>query len=91
MPTRSVIIGSALVLAILGCHDDANSPDVNSPDDANSSTEPTLGTPGATQPAHETDARLVIAGGTFTQPFPDPVGSEVTFSIDAIRDLCAPA
>jgi hypothetical protein len=79
------VLAPAFVLAALGCHDDANSPDVNSPDDANSPTEPTLGTTGATQPAHETDVRLITAGGTFTQPFPDPVGSEVTFSVDAIR------
>jgi hypothetical protein len=29
--------------------------------------------------------RLITAGGTFTQPFPEPVGSEVTFSVDAIK------
>lgn len=80
MSTRSSIIAGVVVLAALSCRDDTNAPD-----EARSPTEPALGATAVTLPAQTAGVRLITAGGTYTQPFPEPVGSEVAFSIDAIR------
>jgi hypothetical protein len=86
MRPRSFTVTGVLLLAVLGCRDDVNSPgDANWLGAGSSPTEPTPGLGGATQSAQVAGVRLITAGGTYTQPYPEPVGSEVAFSIDAIR------
>jgi hypothetical protein len=80
------MVAAALLVGALGCHGDANSPeDDPSLGSAGSPTESTVGTAAAALPAQTGSVRLITAGGSYTQPFPEPVGSEVAFSIDAIR------
>jgi hypothetical protein len=74
MRARSVLTWSALLLAALGCRDDTRSP-----------TEPAnVATTRARQSPRQ-GVQRITAGGTFTQFFPYPVGSEVTFSVNAIK------